>query len=348
MDLPTLWFCFVSVMVAMYVVFDGFDIGAGIAHLFLARGEDERRLIRRSLGPVWDGNEVWLLAGGGTLYFAFPAVYARSFSGFYLPLMIVLWLLIGRAVALELASHVRGPIWQPFWSRIFGISSLLLALFFGAALGNVVRGVPMNAEGRFFAPLWTDFGVKGQAGILDWYTVLVGGTAVIVLFLHGCLWIALKTDGALQARTRRAAKILWGVAGALVALLTFATFRVQPHVPERLVAQPAGLVLPALFVGAFLALRRFLGRGRDGRAFLMSALAIVGLLTSAVFGLYPYLLPSNGDPKLGLEVHGSAAPAYGLRVGLFWWLPGMALVTAYFVYTYRHFAGKTTLEGEGY
>src|SRR5271168_3968831 len=172
--MATIWFCLVAIMIAGYVVLDGFDIGVGILHLYLARTDDERRVLLRSIGPVWDGNEVWLVAAGGTLYFAFPVLYASSFSGFYLPLMMVLWLLILRGLTLEMRSHVEVDLWKQFADAVFSISSGLLAIFFGAALGNVIRGVPLNAEGYFFLPLWTNFRVDTNTGILDWYTVLTG------------------------------------------------------------------------------------------------------------------------------------------------------------------------------
>src|ERR1700760_2191515 len=157
--MPTIWFCIGAVMVAAYVVLDGFDLGAGVLHLFVARNDDERRKIIRSIGPVWDGNEVWLLAAGGTLYFAFPQLYASGFSGFYLPLMMVLWLLMLRAIGIEFRIHSTSPVWRGFFDTIFSAGSVLLAIFYGAALGNVVRGVPLNAEGYFFLPLWTNWRV---------------------------------------------------------------------------------------------------------------------------------------------------------------------------------------------
>ncbi len=331
MSLPELWFCIVSLMLALYVVFDGFDLGAGILHLF-ARPE-ARPAIRESLGPVWHGNVVWLLAAGGTLYFAFPAAYARAFSGFYLPLILVLWLLVFRALGLELAEHVRG-VWQSFWGACFGLASLALAVVFGAALGNVVRGVPLDANGRFFAPLWTHFGTEGKVGVLDWYTVLAGVTAALVLTFHGALWLSRDAEGASGAVARR----LFAPVGLAVAALTAASFWVQPHIVDRLVTRPLGFGFPALAIAAFLASRRLLDAGRGARAFLMSCLMITALFASACFGLYPYLLPSNTDPSLGLTAHGAAAPAYGLRIGLLWWLPGMGLVAVYFAAVYRRFA----------
>src|SRR5436309_8662227 len=164
----TLWFCLVALMIAIYVLLDGFDLGAGAIHLFVAKTDEERRQVLASIGPVWDANEVWLLAAGGTLYFAFPALYASSFSGFYLPLMLVLWLLIGRALGLELRGHLPEPLAQEICDAIFMASSTLLAVILGAALGNVVRGVPLDAEGYFFLPLWTRFSpFDAEPGVLD-------------------------------------------------------------------------------------------------------------------------------------------------------------------------------------
>ena len=188
--METIWFSLVAVMIALYVVLDGFDLGAGIVHLFVARNDVERRMVLGSIGPVWDGNEVWLIAGGGTLYFAFPALYASSFSGFYLPLMMVLWLLILRGIAIEFRNHIESLVWQPLWDAVFAGASGMLAIFFGAALGNVVRGVPLDRSGEFFLPLWTDFAAGKETGILDWYTLLIGAAALLALTVHGALWVA--------------------------------------------------------------------------------------------------------------------------------------------------------------
>src|SRR5713101_8451656 len=168
--MQTLWFILVAFMLTMYVVLDGFDLGAGVIHLFVARTDVERRTILQAIGPVWDGNEVWLIAAGGTLFFAFPVLYASSFSGFYLPLIIVLWLLMLRGVSVELRSRVPNGVWASFWDGIFFLGSALLTIFFGAALGNVIRGVPLASDHTFFEPLWTDFNpFSANTGILDWY-----------------------------------------------------------------------------------------------------------------------------------------------------------------------------------
>ena len=347
--METIWFCIVAVMIAAYVVLDGFDLGAGIVHLYVARTDRERRTVLRSIGPVWDGNEVWLLAAGGTLYFAFPPLYAVGFSGFYLPLMIVLWLLILRGISIEFRSHVESPVWQPLWDVVFSGSSLLLAVFFGAALGNVVRGVPIDHTGYFFEALWTDFRVGGtNTGILDWYTVLVGVSALAVLTLHGALWVAMKTEGEVSRRSRACAATMWWVVVVFTALVTWVTFRVQPHVPARLADEPWGFVFPALALAGLAAMWWFLRRQDDVRAFLASCAYIVGMLTSVVFGVYPYVLPSSVSPEYALTVTNAKAADYGLQVGLVWWVIGMALAGGYFVFTYRHFAGKVRLDEDGY
>jgi cytochrome d ubiquinol oxidase subunit II len=338
--METAWFALVTLMIVGYVVLDGFDLGAGIVHFGVGRTQAERQQVIQSIGPVWDGNEVWLVAAGGTLYFAFPRLYASSFSGFYLPLMIVLWLLILRGISIEFRSHLEGPVWKPFWDAIFCGSSGLLALFFGAALGNVVRGVPLDSWGRFFLPLWTHFDTTGDIGILDWYTVSVGLLAFLTLTQHGALWIALKTADPLGSRARRIAQSAWvGVTG-MTALVTYFTMQVQPQVPRNLRAHLWGWIFPGLALGGLLGVTWFQRSRRELAAFLSSAAYIAGMLGSAAFGLYPYVLASNIDPQFGLTIYNASGGSYGLRVGMIWWVPGMALAIGYFAFIYRCFAGK--------
>ncbi|MCW5982876.1 MAG: cytochrome d ubiquinol oxidase subunit II [Bryobacteraceae bacterium] len=347
--METLWFALVALMIAGYVVLDGFDIGAGILHLFVGKSDREKRQIIQSIGPVWDGNEVWLIAGGGVLFFAFPKLYASSFAGFYLPLTVVLWLLIFRALSIELRNHVNSPVWTPFWDVAFTGSSALLAVFFGAALGNVIRGVPLDGGGDFFLPFWTHFGVDGDVGILDWYTIVVAILAFLTLAMHGALWLVYKTEGALQERASRWARRSLVVVALLTALVTAASFNVQPQLQSSFSARPWGYVFPALALAGLAGVFRFAGRaGGDLRAFLASCLYIVGMLASAAFGIFPYVLPSNAHPEAGLTIYNAAAAERGLKIGLAWWIPGMALALAYFVYTYRWFAGKVTLDDTGH
>ncbi|HET6181364.1 MAG TPA: cytochrome d ubiquinol oxidase subunit II [Candidatus Sulfotelmatobacter sp.] len=343
----TIWFCLVAFMLAGYVVLDGFDIGAGILHLWVARTEAERRTVLRSIGSVWDGNEVWLIAGGGTLYFAFPTLYAASFSGFYLPLMMVLWLLILRGISIEFRSHVGGRVWSAFWDSTFALASILLAVFFGAALGNVVRGVPLDAGGYFFEPLWTNFLPVGNTGILDWYTILIGFTALAVLAVHGATWIGYKTEGALNERALRCASLLWWLVAMLTIVVTITTFRLLPQHTDSFWLRPWGLTFPILAVGGLLGVKWFVRVRQEAKAFAASCAYILGMLTSVAFSLYPDVLPASTNPFFGLTIENSKAADYGLKIGLVWWVIGMMLAMAYTVYSYRNVSGKVSVsEGE--
>jgi cytochrome d ubiquinol oxidase subunit II len=345
--METLWFCLVAVMVAIYVLLDGFDLGAGAVHFLVAKSQEERRQVLATIGPVWDGNEVWLLAAGGVLYFAFPLLYASGFSGFYLPLMMVLWLLILRGTSIEFRNHIKSPIWIPFWDFLFSLSSLLLAVFLGAALGNVVRGVPLDASGYFFEPLWTNFRLGDNTGILDWYTVLVGVTALAVLMMHGALWIQLKTVGALCQRTGRIASGTWWAVLILTGLLTMLTFRIQPQVIANFKTWPLGYILPGLAIAGLAGVQFELRRGKELNAFLASCTYLLGMLTSVVFGVYPMVLPAR-HPAYSLTVSNAKAGEYGLKIGLIWWVIGIALASGYFFYVYRTFAGKVAADSDTY
>lgn len=335
--METLWFCLAAFLLTGYVILDGFDIGAGIVHRWVTRSDEERRQVLASIGPVWDGNEVWLLATGGTLYFAFPGVYASSFSGFYLPLMIVLWLLILRGIAIEFRNHFHHPVWTPLWDTVFAGASLLLAVFYGAALGNVVRGVPLDGRQEFFLPLWTDFAPGADPGILDWYTIAVGLTALAALTMHGGLWVALKTPGELSVRAAVAARAAAWATAALTLAITAMTFSLQPQVATNFELHPWGAVFPALAIAGLAGALRT-RRGEVAR-FGFSCVYLAGMMASAAFGVFPYLLPSCAAGA-GLSVHNAAAPAYGLKIGLMWWIPGMALACGYAAFLYHRFAGK--------
>ena len=343
--METLWFVLVAGMVAAYVVLDGYDLGAGIVHLFVARTERERAVVLKSIAPFWDGNEVWLLAAGGSIVLAFPLLYATAFSGFYLPLMLVLWLLIGRALAIELRHQVHHPMWETFWDRIFAVSSALLVVCFGAALGNVVRGVPIDETGQFFVPLWGD---ESRPGVLDAYTILVGLAALAAITMHGALWVAFRLEGEVQARARKLARWAAFAVVGTSALVTFFTFRIQPHVPARMASQPWIYGCAALAVAGLAGVPFFLRRGRDGRAFLSSATYLAGMLTSAVFGLYPYVLPATTGDGRSLTVTSAASGDVALRTGLGWWIPGILVAVGYQVFAYRHLRGKVTEASEGY
>lgn len=219
--MEALWYGIIAVMLSIYVVLDGFDFGAGILHLFVARTDDERRQLLSAIGPFWNGNEVWLLSSGGLLVFAFPGVYAVGFSGFYLPLMMVLWLLVLRGLSIEFRSKEENTLWRTFWDNTFFASSLLMAIVLGAALGNVIRGVPIGKDGYFDGALFTNFQPGINPGILDWYTVSVGLFAAITLAAHGASFLVWKTSGELRNRALSAAKGLWIAVISFGVLVTF-------------------------------------------------------------------------------------------------------------------------------
>lgn len=346
--METAWFILVAFMLVAYVVLDGFDLGAGIINHLVARTHDERRIVLRAIGPVWDGNEVWLIAAGGALFFAFPLLYASSFSGFYLPLMMVLWLLMLRGVGIELRSHVHDPLWWSFFDFVFSVSSLLLAIFFGAAIGNVVRGVPLNAQGFFFEPLWTNFRAGANPGILDWYTVLTGILALITLTVHGAHYLALKTEGEVHQRSQRVALKAWWILVLMTVVSLAATLYVRPQVLANFRLRPWGWIIPVVVVVSLPLMRRFAAKGKFLAAFLASAGYIAAMLGGAAFAMYPYLLPASTDPMYGLTIYNAKTGAYSLSVGLIWWGLGMILALAYFTFIYRSFRGKVRLDQEGY
>jgi cytochrome bd ubiquinol oxidase subunit II len=346
--METLWFIIIALMLTTYVVLDGFDLGAGVIYLLVAKTPIERRMVLRAIGPVWDGNEVWLIATGGTLYFAFPQLYASAFSGFYLPLMMVLWLLILRGIGIELRAHIDNDVWQSFFDFIFCGSSALSAVFFGAALGNVLRGVPLGQDGYFFEPLWTNFRVSGHPGILDWYTILAGVIALVTLTVHGALYVAIKTEGDLGKRAQSVAIILWPVQFFLTCISLLATYFVRPRLLHNYGEHPVGALVPiAAFAGLALIIWAA-PKGKEKAAFTGSTVYIVAMLVGAVFALYPMVLPASTNPELSLTIYNSAAGHHGLVVGIAWWSIGLVLAVGYFVFIYRMFQGKVQLESGGY
>lgn len=341
--METFWYAAVVLMLAVYVVLDGFDFGVGIVYPSVAKTEADRHAALAAIGPVWKGNEVWLVAGSGLLFFAFPKAYAAGFSGFYLALIIVLWLLIARGLALELRSHIDHPLWKQLWDTAFSGASLLLAVVFGAALGNLIRGVPLNREGYFFVALWTDFLTGPEPGILDWFTILTGLTSVSILALHGACYLAMKTEGELYRRADSVASLAgWASVGGTLLTISATPF-VQPALRLNFASHPSEYLLPLtglLALGGTLYLRR---RQRDMAAFLASSLFILTMLGGVACGMYPYILVSTTDPANSLTVTNATAGTYGMQVGLWWFLIGFGLIIVYQVCAHRAFWGKVQL-----
>jgi cytochrome bd ubiquinol oxidase subunit II len=332
--MPELWFWLVAITLAGYVILDGFDLGVGILHLFIAKTDDERHAVLKSIGPVWDGNEVWLLAAGGSLFSAFPALYASAISGFYLPIALVMWLLVFRALGIEMRHQLSHPLWNQAWDVAFSVSSALLAIAFGAALGAIVRGVTFLDGKRFFAPLWTTFLPTEPAGILDVYTVSVAITAAVVLAWHGSLWIAHRVEGPPRTRAVALTKPLSIASAALCLGVTALTFLIRPSLANALAERPWGYAFPLVAALAFLSAMILTKREHYVRAFIASSVFVGAMVCNAANSVYPFVLIST-DGVSGMAIREVASHPETLSTALFWWIPGMTLAVFYAIWIYR-------------
>ncbi|MBD0823977.1 cytochrome d ubiquinol oxidase subunit II [Aestuariibaculum marinum] len=352
------WYIVLMCMLTVYVILDGYDFGAGIVHLFFAKTEKDKKAITNAIGPFWDANEVWLIAAGGVLFFAFPTLYAASFSGFYLPLIMILWLLIFRAIGLELRGQIHNKIWETIWDKAFGIASLLLALFFGIALGNVVRGVNLGmvTDGvsahephYFFLPLWNPtFSPKAEhLGIIDWFTILLGIIGVIALTIHGANWIIYKTNSELNSKLKSIIfKLNFGLL-ALVVLSLFIWHIIEPQPFHNFIKTPWLWVFPIITFTGLFGLFKVRTFKKDGMGFLFSSLFLFGGITSTVASIFPKLLPSTNTTNPDLTIYNMAADSYGLSIGVNWFIIAVILVAVYFTIQYKVFKGKMDNVGYG-
>lgn len=345
------WFIVLMTMLGIFVILDGYDFGAGIVNLFFTKNAEERKLVTKAIGPFWDANEVWLIASGGILFFAFPTLYASAFSGFYLPLIMVLWLLIFRGIGLELRGQINNNMWQAFWDKAFGLASFLLALFFGVALGNVVRGVNLGTVVNgastqeahyFFLALWnpTLDPLANEQGVIDWFTVLLGLVAVITLTIHGANWIIFKTASELNNRLKNIIFKLNFVLVALVVASIFVWYYVKPMPVDNLQKHIWLWIFPIVgAIGLFgqFGIKKF---KKDGLGFLFSCLFIIGSFATTVASLFPVLLPSTNSVNPSLTIYNASTEHYGLSVGMNWFFIGLILVIIYFIAQYRVFKGK--------
>ncbi len=345
--MAALWFALVAIMMAVYVVMDGFDFGAGILHLFVARDDGERRQVLAAIGPFWDGNEVWLLAGGGVLFLAFPKVLAAGLSGFYLAIFLVLWVLILRGIAIEFRSHLADGMWRQFWDGTFALASMLAPVLFGAALGNLIRGVPLRPDGWFELSLFDSFSPRGALGILDWYTVLAGVLALVAIAHHGALFLAWKTDGAVRERSVRAAARLVPVMIALWLLATLATMSLAPWVLDGLRTRPLAWLATVVLLAGLAASIVFRRAGRDLAAFLGSVAFLGGVLAATAAAIYPTMIRAIPDPAISLTALNAASSATSLGKALLWWPVGLVLAVGYIVVVFRVHRGRVTTTGDG-
>jgi cytochrome d ubiquinol oxidase subunit II len=346
--METFWYIAVGFMMAMFIMLDGFDFGAGIVYFRVGRTNAERTRILDAIGPVWNGNEVWLIAGGGLLFFAFPKVYASAFSGFYLALIGVLWLLMLRGLAIELRHHMQHPLWIPIWDVTFSVTSLLLAFVFGAALGNLTRGVPLNEDGYFFVPFWASFfpGDTGELGILDAWTVTKGLLTTALLAVHGANYIAMKTDGAMRDRASRLAKRGGWLLFIILFINIFTFESAHPALWDNFNERPMGWILVVAAVGAFAAMLYFRHKERDVRAFAASSVYILLNLAVAGWVYYPNMLISPTHPEHNLTIYNSSTSPYAMEVGMYWFAVAITLIMIYTVAMHRAFWGKVPMPPE--
>ena len=337
MDLNTIWFLLVGVLIAGYAILDGFDLGTGVLHL-VTRDGDERRVMMNAIGPVWDGNEVWLLTGGGALFAAFPPVYASVFSGFYLAFMLLLVALILRAVSFEFRAKVESPGWRRAWEIAFGVGSAVPALLYGVAVGNVLRGLEMDATGVSTTLL----------GLLNPFALLFGVLGLAMFVLHGATYLGLKTEGALQERMRRVASALWVAFIGLFALATVTSYFVSPWLFERWFSNPLTWIFFALLLASCIAGPAAVRASHFGRGFLASAAATASIIALAAEGLYPRLVPARPDLAASLTIYNASSTPRTLTTMLVIALVGMPFVIVYTALIYRAFRGKTTLTADSY
>ncbi|MFH2000816.1 MAG: cytochrome d ubiquinol oxidase subunit II [Planctomycetota bacterium] len=338
MTLQSTWFLLIGVLLTGYAILDGFDLGVGFWHLF-TRGDKERRTLLNAIGPVWDGNEVWLLTGGGAIFAAFPHVYATVFSGMYLALMLVLLALIFRAVSLEFRSKDPSPRWRSAWDVAFSLGSMLPALLFGVAVGNILRGLPldesMNYTGSFFT-------------LLNPYALVVGLIGFSMFATHGALYLVLKTEGDLANRARTWARKAWMVFVLLFLVGNVLTFATQSRLLANYNETPLLWVIPVLAFGAIILTGIFNRTGADGKAFLFSCISILGLITLCAVALFPNMVPALGRPELSLTITNASSSALTLKTMLILALIGMPIVIGYTIWVYRIFSGKVKLNEDSY
>jgi len=338
MDLNTAWFLLIGVLLTGYAVLDGFDLGVGVLHLF-AGDDRQRRLHMNAIGPVWDGNEVWLLTGGGAMFAAFPVVYATVFSGFYLAFMLLLFALIFRAVSLEFRGQVDSPGWRRFWDWAFGLGSLVPAILFGVAIGNVLRGVPIEADGSLDVSFFA---------LLNPYSLLVGVFTLVMFVMHGAAFLAARTEGELQQQMSRWTIGAWMVFVVLYLAATSATFFAAPHLLDGVLANPACWLLVVLLFGSIVCIPIAVRAGKSLRAFLASSVTIASLVGLMGLSLYPRMVPSSIDLANSLTIYNASSTPRTLTVMLVIALVGMPLVIAYTAYVYAVFMGKVVPTQEGY
>jgi cytochrome d ubiquinol oxidase subunit II len=334
MTLQLIWFILWGLLWAIYFITDGFDLGIGTLYPFLGKSEDDRRVMINSMGPLWDGNEVWLLTAGGVTFAAFPTVYAVMFSSLYTALMLLLFALIVRGVAFEFRSKVESAGWRKIWDICIFVGSFLPALLLGVAFANIFRGLPIDANGLFKGNLLTLLNPYG----------LLGGVLFVLLFLtHGAIWLVIKSQGGLHDRAVATANMLWPVL-LVVAVIFLAASIFSTQLYDNYLAHPALFIVILATVAALLGIKVFLNQQAMFKAWFASAVTIIGATFYGVLGLYPNMFPSNLDPKFSLTAHNASSSPLTLKIMLVVALIFVPIVLIYQGWAYKTFSGKVTAE----
>jgi cytochrome d ubiquinol oxidase subunit II len=338
LDLNITWFVLIGVLLSGYAILDGFDLGVGAIYLFV-KGDENRRLVLNSIGPVWDGNEVWLVTGGGALFAAFPHVYATVFSGFYTAFMILIFVLVFRAVAIEFRSKQEAVWWRNMWDRAFSISSVLIAFLMGVALGNIITGIPLGADKEFTGNFWD---------LINPYTVMVGVTTVALFMMHGTIYVTMKTEGELQNKLKGWINntIIFFV--IMYVAVTNSTLIYFPGMSRHFIEYPFLFIVAILSMLAIANIPREIHHGREFRAFLSSAAAIVSLMMLFAIGIFPNMVLSNPNPEYSLTIYNAASSQKTLNIMLIFAIIGIPFVLAYTISIYWIFRGKVKLDSTSY
>lgn len=333
MEFQIIWFVLWSVLWAVYFMLDGFVLGSGMLQNFIAKNDTERRVVINTLGPVWDGNEVWLITAGGATFAAFPTTYAQMFSYLYTALLLLLFALIVRGVSFEFRGKVDAPQWKSAWDRALLVSSFIPALLFGVAFGNIFKGLPIDAAGYH----------GGLLSLLNPYGLVTGVLFVLLFLTHGALYLSVKTTGKLKQRSASTASAVW-IPLLVVAVAFLAYTYPATHLFDNFLAHPALLVVPLLAVAALLAVKVFLVRGNPLKAFFASSLTIVLVVATGVTGLFPNLIPSSLDTQYSLTIYNSSSSPYTLKIMTGVIAAFLPVVIAYKIWVYRVFRAPVTDE----
>jgi cytochrome d ubiquinol oxidase subunit II len=338
-----LWYGILAFMLTTYIVLDGRNFGAGILHWIVAKNQAERRQVIAAIGPLWSWHEVWLVGTGGVMVMAFPRLMAAAFSGYYLALFLILWCVLLRGVSIEVGGHMNDRLWQSFWDAMFVLSNVLLAVLFGAASGNVVRGVPLNGDGTFYLAFFTNWRVHGSVGLLDWYTLSMALFGVLLLTAHGATYLTMRTEGAVHDRAAAIARRLWIAAIPSFLLITLFTWQVRPELLQGMAFRPLAWLTLAVCAASVTALVFGIRTKHEQLALTGSTFLLFGLLMTGAAALFPTLLFSTINPADRLTASDCAAPDQSLWIATVWWFPALVLAVTYLVIIRRHYSGKVNV-----